>query len=359
MAVNNIFSLIDLRQWDGITGLLENDPELAHTIENDQTVLHALLRNGATPLALIDRVATLAPESIDRPEGQYGDTCLHICCRNAQFSHAKLRVLLRCVATPDAVQQTNRFGGTALHSAANHNANVETLQLLIQTCPSILDVRTPERHHALDVLCNGFLGTIHGHTHICKILKQTNDDSIPQSSIFDRFWNKVRLIALATYYQSDRSDATASPPPKIGEYNPAQHDQYLVHGMLLCGRIPDKVLHLALRLTPEAAKARDGYGNTPLHYYIKRDGTSRPHCDHIRRLLRPAAVIRNHQGELPMHFAIRDRLPFREYWGLIPKLVVDPETKLPPALMAASIGGREATNTCFCLLRHQPEQVKR
>jgi hypothetical protein len=422
---HSLFELIERREWGRVYA---RTPSRNDNDENDdqtgQYPLHALCCIGAAPLLLIKHIASLYPPAIAEPESQYGDTCLHILCRTAQCSHDKLATLLK-LTPPTTIAIRNRLGGTALHSAANHNATIETIELLLHTYPPVLNVRTPERRHALEILYAGFTATIHGHVHLIKILNHPPDNSgaggagtttLPQSSIFDRFWNKVRLLALTAFFQSDRS--TCNPLPNgIRKYDNGSDDQYLLHGMLLCGDVPDQMLRLALKLVgPVAVQlATDVNGNTPLHHYVqmahrrRRSKTSsrhnnnnihhhrnnnHHHDDEIRRSFQWAAGVRNHEGFLPLHLAIRERLPYEDYWGIPATLgsninssnsinnsnnnnnnninnnngqakqppldnLADPVTQLPPALLAASLGGKEAVNTCFCLLWNHPEQIKR
>jgi hypothetical protein len=251
------------------------------------------------------------------------------------------------------------------------------------------------------------------------------------------------LLALTAFFQSDRSTCSPLPNGIHSKYD-ASDDQYLLHGMLLCGDIPDQLLLLALKLVGPAVLAMqlatDVNGNTPLHHYVqmahrrRSSKTSSRHNnnniihhhgknnnskhvvfhrdDEIRHSFQWAAAVRNHEGFLPLHLAIRERLPYEDYWGIPSTLgsninnnsnknnnsnsnnnnsnnistattttmtnakqpqpqakpqqqlspldnMADPMTQLPPALLAASLGGKEAVNTCFCLLRNHPEQIKR
>jgi hypothetical protein len=174
--------------------------------------------------------------------------------------------------------------------------------------------------------------------------------------------------------------------------------------LLLCGDVPDQLLRLALHMVgPAAVLARDVNGNTPLHHYVQKahrfinkgsssssssknsKNNNHMHRTVIRALLKRAAGVRNREHFLPLHLAIRDRRPYEDYWGIISLNggssndsnnndshdghnndrclqsldMSDPVTQLPPALLAASLGGKEAVNTCFCLLRNHPEQIKR
>jgi hypothetical protein len=202
---HSLFELIERREWGRVYARTpsrndndENDDDNEEVCRRDdqtgQYPLHALCCIGAAPLLLIKHIASLYPPAIAEPESQYGDTCLHILCRTAQCSHDKLATLLK-LTPPATIAIRNRLGGTALHSAANHNATIETMELLLHTYPPVINVRTPERRHALEILYAGFTATIHGHVHMIKILNHPTDDSgaagtittLPQSSIFDRF----------------------------------------------------------------------------------------------------------------------------------------------------------------------------
>jgi ankyrin repeat protein len=419
-TTTTIFDMIENHNWDSILATTDtNVLSLLHP-QTGQYPLHALCCIGASavPVELIRHVAASDPAAIAAPDDRYGDTCLHILGRQSSphTLNETLAVLLP-LTPPATIGFRNHFGGTVLHVAVHHNATIDTLALLLRTYPPVIDVRTPERRHAVEILYAGFCATIHGHVHICKLLEYHDakrsvggDDDRPQSSIFDRFWNKIRLLALTAFFQSDRSTRPSSSwniSAGIHHHTSDDNDnddQYLVHGLLLCGDVPDQLLRLALHMVgPAAVLARDVNGNTPLHHYVQKahrfinkgsssssssknsKNNNHMHRTVIRALLKRAAGVRNREHFLPLHLAIRDRRPYEDYWGIISLNggssndsnnndshdghnndrclqsldMSDPVTQLPPALLAASLGGKEAVNTCFCLLRNHPEQIKR
>lgn len=105
------------------------------------------------------------------------------------------------ITHPKQLVVRNRLGDTALQLAGNHIAVVHALEILVERYPPVLDMRTSKRRHAQEIF-------------ICQLFKEYNPwrqdfesyqykwhagPSRPYS-IFDWFWNKVQLLALAAFF---------------------------------------------------------------------------------------------------------------------------------------------------------------
>jgi hypothetical protein len=223
--VDDMDALIENQQWDKVVTLLQASPEQASRVVNPSlgwTKLHWLCSIGsAAPTSLIDMVARLYPQAIGMPDNRYGDTPLHIICRNSVINAVKLRILLShlVVATNDengknTIDETtsplaqplptptppsphcsipgqnqgqnpnqgqpgllirNRFGATALHSACNHNAVLGVIEALVQADARIVRVTTHDGVHAISALYSGYVQTIPGTMAVSRILQRGSE----------------------------------------------------------------------------------------------------------------------------------------------------------------------------------------
>jgi ankyrin repeat protein len=369
--IRTVVQLIDTHQWDEVYNEFEAHPELALEVFNPHrlgwTKLHWLCSIGSTPSLLIDLVARCNPGAILQPDTRYGDTCLHIACRNAQTSDEKVRILLRYVGDVDGVLTRNHFGGTPLHSASNHNATLRTLQLLVETNPRILKVTTREGLHAVSALWHAYLQTIPGYMSVARILQDGASSAADVDEPFERFWKKVEYLATEYYcYTADKSPRMGGPLERIH----ARRDddsKYVLHSLLQTS-VAINLFKVALLKCPHLARVRDTEGNLPLHRLVN----DRPYRLKEREALADclaafplAADEVNGSGDYPLWIAIRNKIPWENGVDLLSQ--ANPgavayrvrASGLAAFQFAAAVGGKVAIESCFRLLLIHPDLIAR
>jgi ankyrin repeat protein len=340
----DIQGLVQDNQWDTLGARLLETPDEARRLVDPSigwTLLHFLCSIGSSPLGLVDQVAKLYPEAVTRPDKRYGDTPLHMAARNSLTSAHKVKSLLACIeGQNEAILIRNTFGGTALHSAANHNAVCSVLQALVEANPRILNVRTHDGIHAMSALYSAYIQTIPGYMAVAKIVAGEE----VTSRHFERFWSKV--VFLATAYLPG-----------------AAHERMVLHGLLHC-QILMNFYKLALMWDPTLAGVASLAGNLPLHVLVERRPFRLKEREAIEATIKAhaeAASIRNDEGDLPIFLAIRNKMPFSNGMDVILEAhrssvtCRDPQTGLLPFQMAAAVGGNVAVDNTFHLLLTQPD----
>lgn len=301
----------------------------------------------------------------------FPQTPLHLAARHSQISPAKVQHLLAACGSMqndtndnDENQQQqqqptrqgsgvlvrNHFGGTALHSAANHNAVLPVLQALVQANPRILHVPTRDGIHAISALYTAYIQTIPGYMAVARMLKgEHHHDDDRVEGHFLRFWQKA--VFLATADQPDPDDNTT-------------RERLVLHG-LLQRQILVKFYELALKWDPTLATVpAPSTGDLALHVLVERRPFRLKEKQAIEATLQAhpaAASVRNGEGDLPLFLAIRNRMPFGNGVDLIlaacrhSVTYRDPETNLLPFQLAAAVGGKVAVDNTFHLLLTQPD----
>jgi len=358
-----LYALIeDDDHWEQATALIRAHPEavLVPYHKHGWTLLHWLCSRGGTPASLVDLVASLHPEAIQVQDTFISDTALHLVARNCQLNAERLLSVLKyCGGGDDAASTTNpllvrnRLGGTALHSAANHNAVLPALQALVEKAPGILEVTTHEGIYAVTALWLAYTQTIPGNLLVGRIL---NGEVIEPgtSPVWPRFWAKVEYLALQVYWhrQSRRSEAQ-------------RNNDHVAFGLLQCN-VPINLFKVCLRHCPQTALAVDhsNTGNLPLHVLIENRPYRLKEREAIQACLqasRDAAGHANNAGDVPLQIAVRNKIPWHNGVDLLveacPDTVQqrDSATQLYPFQLAASQGGKQAVETAFHLLRQQPD----
>ena len=336
-------SLIEAQLWEQVEERLLRHPEEAAVTNlhpaRGWTKLHWLCSMGSTPGHIIGLVASLHPTALQLPDKQHGDTPLHIACRNSLVSADKVQCLLEH-CPPATLLVRNHSGGTALHSASNHNAVLDVLRALIQANPRIVRVTTHQGIHAVSALWHAYIQTIPGHMCVARILLQGS--AVPEGH-FVRFWEKCEYLALA--YRSTTNAAA------------------VLHGLLRCN-VPINLFKVALRRDPAYALSADADGNLPLHVLLENRPYRLKEKEAVLALLQaaPQAVLHpNHAGDIPLVIAIRNRIPWhngvdeivRCGSGVLQRR--DASSRLLPFQLAASIGGRVAVETTYHVLCQQPD----
>ena len=349
-------SLIEENVWDRVYERILEKPDTAKQIVNVSLgwyLLHWLCSIGSAPLELIQLVASVYPEAITAPDRRYGDTPLHIVCRNSQTSSQKMKVLLQYLGdNREGVLIRNIFGGTALHSASNHNALLEVLQLLVECNPRILRVTTLEGIHAVGALWHSYIQTIPGFMIVARMIE---GEEVSEGH-FDRFWKKVEYLSRQYFYLTRDQSLPAD-----------DSSDYTLHGLLLCN-VAINMFKVALKRNPAYAWTPDNDGNLPIHKLLETRPYRLKEKDAIESVLRVApqtASRANSAGDFPLLIAIRNRIPWEN--GVDKLLEIDstvvyrrdPTTGLYPYLLAASIGGKFGVETTFHLLLSQPDLLQR
>lgn len=347
-------ALIEEQRWDSAFVRLLANPDEAKKIANPSlgwTKLHWLCSIGATPFELLDLVASLYPDAITMPDRRCNDTPLHLVCRQSQTSSKRVKALLAHLKDPDGVLIRNRFGGTSLHSAANHNATIETFRELVRTNSRIVRVATREGVYAVATLWHAYVQTIQGHMCIAHALKGDNISS----EHFARFWEKAKFLA-SEYFRR-----TTACPEEIDN-----RTRFVLHGLIQCN-VDISFFKIALKIEPGLAITPNAQGSLPLHILVK----DRPYRLKERQAIVAAlqaypraALIANKAGYTPLLIAIGSKLPWENGLDCIANAALsmiqrrDPLTGLFPFLLAASNGGPMSVSTTYHLLSARPDLLR-
>lgn len=288
-------------------------------------------------------------------ENKYGAIPLHFLCWGVQRSPEKVKALLERMKPEDLIIRNRVLGSTVLHSACGSHADLSVIKAIVRKYPPVLLAKTFDRHTALHALWQSHLQSIPMHLQIARILK---GDPVT-GGLFTRFWNKVNFLATESFKLS-------SACPKDLRNGKEDLSRYILHG-LIDMKAPLNALMVALNLDPKLASYADVGGNYPIHRAI----ILRPFRLKFKELLREllnafpeAARKRNGAGDTPTHIAIRERIAWEDGLGEIIEAdcnvlgILDPQTGLYPFLMSASLGGNVAVNTTFRLLTAKPDLVR-
>lgn len=346
--------LIERHRWEELEKFVEQNPHVTHEIIDPSlgwTLLHLLSSTASTPPALIHAVVVTNPHAVGIPDRRCHDLPVHLVCRNSQTSATKLQVMLAAACTafvsPDLLVQRNQLGGTPLHAACHHNAVLEALQALVRaTHGQILKVCTFQGHHCITTLWQSYLSTIQGHVCVANLLQQKDACvlliELPRH--FQSFWDKCHYLARESYPNPDTR-------------------YYLFHALLRCN-IPIHLYKTAIQLVDENSfLTPDVNGNLPLHWVLENRPYQLHEQDAIQALLQrnvAAAQHNNHQGDLPLMVAIRNKIPW--HTGIRHVLEAYPSAVQCrtadgwlPFQLAALVGGKRTLETIFHLILAQPD----
>ena len=332
MAENTIDTLIEEQHWNQVRAHFEAHPEEAARMVNPSlgwTKLHWLCSMGSTPSSLIDLVASLYPQAITMADNRYGDTPLHLACRNAQVTSKKTKYLLKHLKihqqelgkqnsrlekehktqnregmesfpSPSSellagVLIRNRSGGTALHSACNHNASLEVLEQLVRANPRLPSVTTFDGIHPISALYTSYIQTIPGYMAVARRLK---GKEAGDSAHFNRFWQKVIFLSTTGHEQNEKLHDSS---------------RLVLHGLLRSSHLMVNFYKLALKHDPSLATITDQQGNLALHLLVHRRPFRLREREAIEATMEAnlqAAHIRNRDGDFPLLTAIRNKIPW-------------------------------------------------
>lgn len=386
----DLMILVTEQRWNEVKEHFQNDPDDAAVMFDPlkgRTKLHWLCSIGATPTDLIDLVASLYPKAITLPDLRYGDTPLHVQCRNAQVTTRKVICMLEHLKAYESEQERqrrnsdqqkdaessrsstslhfppqlprhrrsgtesnailirNQFGGTALHSACNHNAYFDVIEALVNSNPNLVRMATFDGIPPIAALYTSYIQTIPGYMAVAKTIK---GETIDTAGHFERFWQKMTFLATA-----DRRNENVPDPSRL-----------VLHGLLRSSHLQVNLYKLPLKREPQLAGVQDEEGNYALHLLLDRRPFRLKERDAIESTIEAnssAVIIRNNTGDTPLLIAIRNKVP----WGNGMDLLIDTapttiqqrevETNLFPFQFAAAQGGPNALDTTFELLTIQPD----
>jgi hypothetical protein len=355
--------LIKHQEWDQVYERLESSPadEAAQKLilpSHQWTMFHWLCSMGSAPPALIALIASLCPKAIILPDNKYGDTPLHIICRNSQTQATKIKILLQHCPRTNGGQDLlirNQFGGTILHSASNHNARLEALEAIVTAEPKLLRVNTHECIHAVTAMWLSYIQTIPGFMSVARILE---GEDISGEGHFGRFWNKVEYLASAYFQQ------TAACPLEKSDNDDIY--KYVLHGLIRCN-VPINMFRVALKRNPAWALVTDASGNLPLHLLVENRPYRLKEKEAIGALLDAAAQaagVSNNCGDTALVLGIRNKMPWENGLDKILEAATsvvhlrDAETGLYPFQLSAAVGGKVAVDTTYHLLCTQPDLLR-
>lgn len=361
MASRDLDALIEDHEWARAMDRVRTHPHEARTIVNPSlgwTKLHWLCSIGSTPTEMIELVASLYPEAIIIPDNRYGDTPLHIICRNSQTSAEKIRTLLKHLPQDgEGVLIRNRFGGTALHSASNHNAVLEALQALVTKDRRILRVTTHDGIHAVSALWHSYIQTIPGYMIVARIL----EGDVVNEGHFERFWGKATFLA-TEYYRQTRLSRYAAANTNADETRSGP----VLHGLLQCN-VPINFFKVAVRRNPRDAEFVDELVNLPLHRLLEDRPFRLKEREAVEELVKAFPEALSHPNaakEFPLQIAIRNKIPWENGVDILIERDshaihrLDARTGLYPFQLAASVGGKVSVETTYHLLRRQPDLLE-
>jgi len=355
-----LYALINRQDWEDAAAFVRAHPETVTVPyhRHGWTLLHWICSMGATPASLIDLVASLYPQAIVVPDSYIGDTALNIVGRSCQLSADKMIALLKHCDTATPLIR-NRLGGTALHSAANHNAVLPALQALVEKNPAILSVATHEGIHAVTALWLAYTQTIPGMMKVAHILSsgegRGRQDLMEDDPVWDRFWKKVEYLALQCYWHKQHKRSVA---------NEGRNNQHVTLGLLQCN-VPINLLKTCLKRRPETALAIDSAtGNRLIHVLIENRPYRLKEREAIAACLGASsetAGFPNAAGDVPLQIGIRNKIPWHNGLDLVVAAAPDAvqrrdtgDTFLFP-FQLASQGGKQAVETAYHLLKRRPD----
>jgi len=234
-------------------------------------------------------------------------TPLHLACYCGS-SIDVVRLLIE--ANRDAVTSIDRRGRTPLHCAAagyRTPDKAEIIKLLLEIEPSNCRVSDDRGRTPLYLMLDDYAEEIHEQIRTMKSNDNENmrasngDTDITEEYMgeLDQCWNCVQLLLKAAYHGT-----VADPLPNGEQFR-------IVHACIGVPGCPPYFIHLALHLWPEQVKAKDRYGNFPLHiaaacprpiksdtYYV---------IEAILTMYPEAARFPGYRGALPLKLAIESR----------------------------------------------------
>jgi len=347
---NVLISLIQSFEWQSIPLWCSTHPQDAKFVDpvSNMTPLHLICSIGSAPPYAVTAVLYAWVGATMVQNRRYFETPLHIQCRNSQKTSSKVEALIQ--QAPEAVSVLNKERQSPLHVACFSNAMLPVVQMLLKASPSMLTKIDRFGDTPLSVLWGSYCQSIPGQLALCRVKMGLSCDE----GHLKRFWAKVEMVALRTYYFLNSITETNYSKLLLG------------HAIVSIPRCPRLMLDIALNLQPELARVQDDKGNYPLHSLLLRDQPLDQERAAIKLLLKafaPAAKLYDHTMSLPLQRAIERGISWDK--GLYDIMKAAPDSLdrrdckccLFPFMMAACVGGPDSLSDTYALLAARPELV--
>lgn len=385
-----LLGLVQTYEWAGALERIANHPDECKAVGvQGRTPLHVACDHDA-PARVVELLVKAYPEA-SLMVGTSSMNPLHITCSSQHASVEVVQVLLKGgLATQTSMRDID--GDTPLHAACRCGAPIETLRVLLEANPSVVNERDREGLTPLLrlwVRCFVMLGD-----NVLEGFKGASDLTPELRAT----WQKTELLLRCAHLGSISGSATQT---QHQDCLPANYSFRPVHAVAAVD-CPRSVIEMATKLYPKQLEQRDETGMTPLLIAAKtplfkvrdlsdegfmledrvygdsdndsddemedgeRADSGQPSVLDILVAACPrAAQIPSSmgpcQGRLALHLAIATGKPWMEgiktilnaYPGAISR--VDPKTKLYPFLQAA-VADHPDCGTILELLRKDPSQ---
>jgi ankyrin repeat protein len=351
--------LINRYDWIELETICNTSPtHMKCMLKNTNTPLHEICNIGSAPFHMIQKVMECWNEAaITR--NSHGETPLHIKCKSSQYSCDPVTMLIE--GNQKALRMLSNTGKTPLALACLSGACLPVIQVLVLSYPEALTIRDVHGHTPLDLLWSSFAKTIPGASAISKFFKSNPDEEkYGMSCLLERFYKKMCFCLSESYSLSHSQEHIE------GNNNRT----FLVCHAIICEDLkncPHMLLKLFLLHDTSLGYQVDNDGNTPLHLQIESKWNYECISVLIEKSKGNPSSIRNNQGMLPLHIALRKMKDHKEEYhhvdDVIGKLVnafpdalavKDPNTMLYP-FMAAAVANK--LQLSYDLLLSQPNIV--
>ena len=274
--------------WKFVEYYCEHKPsfiEHTRTLGNN-TVLHQVCSVGSAPNHIIELIHNVWAQATN-VQNRYGDTPLHITTRTS--SHTLYKVNLLMEFNPNALLVKNHLGYTPLAIAIVSGSIFPVIRMIVEKEPTLLFEEDENGRSPVQLLISSFQKNIPGSLALRSYL-----EGGMMSNILSKFWAKLQYLIMRTYER------------KLGKTFGSIDDNLLCHAILaqgLEGEILRQILAIALSIDKTLAMVVEVESrNSPLHILAERKDFIA--CGAILSKCPDAAMIKNRQGRLPLHFAM-------------------------------------------------------
>jgi len=275
---------------------------------------------------------------------RYGETPLHIACRNSQRSCFVVSRLIK--HSPEVLTMRNEYGEIPLLVAFKSGSFLPVIKELVQANTATLLMTDDKGRMPAHTLWTLFVGTIPG---AMQVRRNMNADGQSEGAnisggLLQHFWEKFKFVLLETNRLECHSSGHT--------FNEKELYHMIIAQNFKCAHIP---LLLSLKDNPDLGLQGDSDGNTPLHIEAT-EGNAQLILFLLCKCVASASV-RNNNGQVPLHFAAKSKFSWKKTLYPVVQAIPDslcwkdPMTKLYPFMLAALVN--DADNT-FQLLRAAP-----
>jgi hypothetical protein len=327
--------------WTHVMEELVTNPSIAKYSDEERQGMHLLHLVCALrpPLQVVRFNIEAFPQGRYTKSSTAGVIPLMIACgRNA--SPKVIEELL--VGATDTIAITDSTGFSAIHWACREDVSFAVVKQLLVVDPTIASFANSILNEPLDIILPG---------------ENSQRLSINQGT-------KFSLILRARYYNNIQLDPQANS---------------VLHAALAL-QYPSRVLEFSLQQVvmtkvndKSIASHRDCFGNLPLHYAVQLKLSKKNHVvdimffrtflPRVSVLFPEGAGLCDHVGRLPLHEALKNgytwfrgiQVLFESY--PLANTILDPTYKLYPFCLAAVFSNTDKLETCYSLLRENPELI--